>query len=553
MKSKAVCFGCLKRGHQRWKCRKASRCGIDSCAKGHHPLLHSAEPQEEVRCGKAATNAPSATAKVALKTTCVPFVSASGQTIWGTVLLDSGSETTLIRTAFARQLGLRGPSKNLVVDAVGGVRSTVKSERVCLPFARPMEEVFAWTMRNICAPTDAFDWPEIKQRYEHLRDIPFQPVNPAAVDVLLGSDAAGLMSPLQVRRGSVQEPCAELTPLGWVVSGPIASAGTPTHRILRAHISAAEEDAGQLLRKFWEVDSFGVQGPPAPTYTRDEQATMSFLDGTCRQVDSGYEMGLLWKPDRPPLPDNYPMALKRLQSVERRLQRDPKLAEGYSKAINAYVGKGFARKLSAAERAADGEQWLLPHHPVVSPHKPLPRVVFDSAAKHQGVCLNDCLQTGSSLHNDLPGILLRFRESPVALAGDVSDMFCHVRLRPDDCKYHRYLWRDVELERPPDVYEMNCLVFGDRASPCQANFAVLRTVKDNQKRWPQAAAAVRRNIFVDDFYIACADVPTAISLRADVTALMARGGFPKCESGCPRRAKYYGQFPKLSEPFPLEA
>ena len=237
-------------------------------------------------------------------------------------------------------------------------------------------------------------------------------------------------------------------------------------------------------------------------------------------------MGLLWKPDGPPLPDNSPMALKRLQSVERQLQRDPKFAEGSCKAINAYVGKGFTRKLSAAERAAEGEQWLLPHHPVVSPHKPLPWVVFDSAAKRQGVCLNDCLQTGPCLHNDLPGILLRFRESPVALAGHVSDMFCHVRLRPDDCKYHRYLWRDVELERPPDVYEMNCLVFGDRASPCQANFAVLRTVKDNQKRWPQAAAAVRRNIFVDDFYIACADVPTAISLRADVTALMARGGFP---------------------------
>ena len=55
--------------------------------------------------------------------------------------------------------------------------------------------------------------------------------------------------------------------------------------------------------------------------------------------------------------------------------------------------------------------------------------------------------TGCSLHNDLPGILLRFREKYVALSGDVSDMFCHVRLRQEDCKYHRYLWRDMDTKR----------------------------------------------------------------------------------------------------------
>ena len=92
--------------------------------------------------------------------------------------------------------------------------------------------------------------------------------------------------------------------------------------------------------------------------------------------------------------------------------------------------------------------------PCCFPHKPLPRVVFDSAAKHDDICLNDCLEAGPSLHNDLPGILMRFREKPVALTGDVSDMFCHVRLEPEDCKYHRYLWRGLDVSRPPDVYEM---------------------------------------------------------------------------------------------------
>ena len=175
------------------------------------------------------------------------------------------------------------------------------------------------------------------------------------------------------------------------------------------------------------------------------------------------------------------MAMRRLESVEHCLQKDPNLAQGYGKVISAYVEKGFVRKLTDVEHAESTEEWLLPHHPVLSPHKPLPRVVFDSAAVHDGVCLNDCLEAGLNLHNDLPGILMRFRERPVVLVGDVSDMICHVRLRPEDCKYHRYLWRDIETDRQPDIFEMNCLVFGDKSSPCKANYAVQPTAEDNKE------------------------------------------------------------------------
>ena len=153
-------------------------------------------------------------------------------------------------------------------------------------------------------------------------------------------------------------------------------------------------------------------------------------------------------------------------------------------------------------------------------------MVFDSAAKHEGICLNDCLETGPSLHNDLPGILLRFREKPVTLSRDVSDMFGHVRLKPEDCKYHRYIWRYMEPNRPPDIYEMNCLVFGEKSSPCEANFGVIRTTEGNQKEWPNAAAVVRRDIFVDDLYTPCVSEAEAVTLRRDVTALMAKAGFP---------------------------
>lgn len=94
---------------------------------------------------------------------------------------------TLIRTGFANQLGIQGPKQNLAVEAVGGIRTTVKSQRVRLPFAPSVtkENVCAWTIRNICAPMQAINWSEIKQQYEHLRGVSVESVGEMTVDVLL--------------------------------------------------------------------------------------------------------------------------------------------------------------------------------------------------------------------------------------------------------------------------------------------------------------------------------------------------------------------------------
>ncbi|CAB3993166.1 Hypothetical predicted protein [Paramuricea clavata] len=83
------------------------------------------------------------------------------------------------------------------------------------------------------------------------------------------------------------------------------------------------------------------------------------------------------------------------------------------------------------------------------------------------------------------------------------------------------------MSRPPDVYEMNYQVLiGDKYSPCEANYAVIRTTEDNKEEWPVAVVVVERDIFVDDLYTSSYDDDEAITLRKDVTNLMAKGGFP---------------------------
>ena len=123
------------------------------------------------------------------------------------------------------------------------------------------------------------------------------------------------MAPIQVRRGGHLEPYAELTPLGWVIAGPVPSPNGQEKRVLRVHISEDEDDANRELRKFWEVDSFGVRAEIVPAYTPGEQKALDILDQSCKQQESGYQLGLLWKTNRPALPNNYGTALKRLDQL----------------------------------------------------------------------------------------------------------------------------------------------------------------------------------------------------------------------------------------------
>ena len=57
-------------------------------------------------------------------------------------------------------------------------------------------------------------------------------------------------------------------------------------------------------------------------------------------------VGYPWKKDRNLLPDNRSQALKKLETTERRLMKDPASASEYDKQIKEMTELNFARKLS---------------------------------------------------------------------------------------------------------------------------------------------------------------------------------------------------------------
>lgn len=120
------------------------------------------------------------------------------------------------------------------------------------------------------------------------------------------------------------------------------------------------------------------------------------------------------------------------------------------------------------------EQWFLPHFPVTRAEKTTTkvRVVFDAAAKFNGKCLNDAILSGPKLQKEITDVLLRFRRAPVALSADIARTFLQIKLKGEDRPYHRFLWRNLQVDRPPDAYEFLRLPFGNTASPFCAQYVL---------------------------------------------------------------------------------
>lgn len=83
-----------------------------------------------------------------------------------------------------------------------------------------------------------------------------------------------------------------------------------------------------------------------------------------------------------------------------------------------------------------------------------------------------------NLTSSLVGVLLRFREEPIAFMSDVKSMFCHVRVAEADKDFLRFLWwpnGDMTAE-----YRMTVHLFGAVSSPSCAGYPLTKTAHDHQ-------------------------------------------------------------------------
>ena len=202
--------------------------------------------------------------------------------------------------------------------------------------------------------------------------------------------------------------------------------------------------------------------------------------------------------------------------------------EAYQLEMHGMVDRGASRKLSLEERMNyKGPVFYIPHTEVLNPNSvstPL-RIVFNSSAKYCGFNLNDMWAKGPDMLNSLYGILLRFREYPVAFTCDLSKMFNQVALSIFDQHCHRILWRDFEINREPDHYVLTSASFGDKCAGIIAMLALKFTAEKYIETFPVAANLIVNNSYVDDIIGGAQNSLDAIKVMEDIDYIVAKGGF----------------------------
>ena len=560
-----LCLHCLKRGHRVKDCRKAKPCGRDGCKYRHHVLLHGSQrvkssdtrptgeteanedgmasgaeqPDGQERVVAAAAYQHKNEHVVTLLQVVPVRVHGKNGTRDTFALLDPGAQTSLCSNALADQLNIQGKSQELCVQTVqgsgkrqtarkmvmelSGLSADASKERITVP------EVWAVPRLNISMPRVN---KQDKKKWQHLNDLDVPDCASGEVELLLGANVIEAVIQHEVRTGAPGQPVAIKTDFGWALTGAVHNlAPEPGRQVMLIQRRATTEELlTDQVKDWWSTESFGTKYDKPVSQSKEDERALSILMRTTKQLPDRYETGMLWKEDHVEFPNNRGMAMKRLEATERSLKRRPELAEGYRATMQSYIQQGHARKLTPEEASQPSHRrWFLPHHAVTNPNKPgKVRVVFDAAAKFHGTSLNDKLMTGPDMLRSLPGVLLRFREEPIALTADIEQMYHQVRVTKEDQPALSFLWRDLDESKSPDVYQMQAVVFGAKSSPAMANFVLQRTAHDHREPTTEgeaAAAAVQSNFYMDDFLKSVETSEAAIAMQQETTKLLAAGGF----------------------------
>ena len=105
---------------------------------------------------------------------------------------------------------------------------------------------------------------------------------------------------------------------------------------------------------------------------------------------------------------------------------------------------------------------------------------------------------GPNVLTNILEILIRWRLYPVAFVGDISKMYHNVLTGQTEKHLRRLLWRDCNLEKPPDIYCFNTVTFGDRPAGCIVVSALKATADMFEYISPKAAKVIQADAYMDD-------------------------------------------------------
>ncbi|KAJ8020558.1 hypothetical protein HOLleu_40182 [Holothuria leucospilota] len=557
VKDNHLCFKCLLPGHLARNCKSAVKC--ETCGKTHLSIMHKPTPNNQEPT-PVTTNCTKVCGSNSYGRSCAKICLAKVYTserpndaVLTYVLIDDQSDGSLVDRKLLDQLKVNGGTSRYAVQTVNGLQELEGRKVSGLQIGSSDGKFVAtaptlFECNHIPGSKTEIPTPEVAAAFDHLTEIapkipPLQ--NGAEISVLLGRDAAHFHKIREVINGDDDQPWAHRLDLGWVVIGEVCLSGAHvrsnlqrpekktvttlfTQVLKKGRPSIQFQSCANMVkvmegRKF-EGNTIGQD--VFLTTCMDEQIGPSCDEREFSQLmaeemvkdgNGNWCAPLPFRKERPQLPNNKSQAERRLRSLVNSLDRNERKKGHYFEFMEKIFKDGHAERVPEDQDRSDGstEVWYLPHFGVYHPRKPTKiRVVFDSSAVFSGISLNEVLLSGPDLLNDLLGVLIRFREEPVAVTADIKQMFYAFKVKEDHRRYLRFLWfEDNKPDKQIVTYQMTVHIFGNKPSPAVAITGLRKTGEEGEMLYGRGIRdVIEQNFYMDDLLVSLPTVREAIEV-----------------------------------------
>ena len=287
--------------------------------------------------------------------------------------------------------------------------------------------------------------------------------------------------------------------------------------ILRTSLSIPDQISVQY--KFTPKSPDSTLSNPFETFADDDEPGLSlqdkkFLsilsDGITTTPSGNLQLPIPLKDVS--LPTNKSAVFTRTKKTLSNLKNQPSKLESCVTSIQKSLDANFIEEVPP-NAPEPSRAWYLPVFCVQHPKKPKARMVYDASARYQGVSLNDCLYSGPDLNNQLRGVLLRFREQPIAFAADIENMFSNFKVPEEQRDFLRFFWFQGNNPSNPIVpFRCSSHIFGACSSPAVATFAMKFCAANLPTTMKSVKYYIDSSFYVDDGIFSCSTPGEAIEI-----------------------------------------
>ena len=276
------------------------------------------------------------------------------------------------------------------------------------------------------------------------------------ISLLIGADFYWDLVGDHIVRGN--RPTAMSPKLGHLLSGPVLLPHLPSATVNILHMAAEHEQEEQNLLKFWQVEDTAIT--PAEQKSQDHKFLKSYCESLIIQQDGGtYCARLPWKPEHPPLPDNFNVCQKCTRSLAHQLTQSAGLLETYNKILEEQLSKDFIKPVPSPKKSDNAH--YIPHHLVRKNSDTTPvRIAYDCSCSQSSEqpSLNDCLLTNPTFLVYLCAVILHFRKHHYGLSTDIEKAFLHITLAEPSKSHKPLKWLSCLLAQ----YLLNSLLYSKK-------------------------------------------------------------------------------------------